>query len=517
MWVTVPAEGTSLMRKLYRGRADIVECLRTVTRGRRGRHLLVTLAALITPQLEWVYAGDSLRTGNVAVVEALLAGAGGATAAMLAALAARLQGDVRLGWIGAALACYSLVAIPATSAELVHAGVPTPVAALPLLAHLTAVVLLVCAVAGATPPRGWTAVVVALGAGGLYAGVAALAVSRPAEVAAVVTATPLPAALAGAWLLTVAALSLHAVQRRSWALWYLVVGLGLLGTAHAARVAHRFLPAAPETTLPLVRFAAIAVVLLATARLGHDALVRLSVDLDQREEELRIAQARLHRAAERDHELRSGLAGLAGATGLLRGDRPVADTTALGSALASELTRLDDLLKRGSAAVREEPRRPAGRYYRVAPVLSGLAALRVSAGMDLTVQADPALRATGSSTVLAQVVTNLLDNAARHAPGSPVRVTVHEAGDQIAIRVRDFGPGIPPGWESAVFERGIHDKRAGGSGLGLSICRRLVAGQCGTIAVGPSTPDRPGCTIVVRIPAAQTPAQVPADATVGAS
>jgi two-component system OmpR family sensor kinase len=98
-------------------------------------------------------------------------------------------------------------------------------------------------------------------------------------------------------------------------------------------------------------------------------------------------------------------------------------------------------------------------------------------------------------------VTNLIENAARHAPGSPVRLSAFRDGDEIVIRLRDFGPGVPSGREQTVFEPWVRDERAGGTGLGLHICRRLLEEAGGSIAVRPSTPQHPGCTVVVRLPA----------------
>ncbi len=87
-----------------------------------------------------------------------------------------------------------------------------------------------------------------------------------------------------------------------------------------------------------------------------------------------------------------------------------------------------------------------------------------------------------------------------------MRLSAFRDGDEIVIYVRDFGPGVPPGREQAVFEPRVCDERAGGTGLGLHICRRLLEAAGGSIAIRPTTPERVGCTVVVRLPAASAPA-----------
>jgi signal transduction histidine kinase len=125
--------------------------------------------------------------------------------------------------------------------------------------------------------------------------------------------------------------------------------------------------------------------------------------------------------------------------------------------------------------------------------------------MDVRLDVEPGLCAQGSSKTLAEVITNLLDNAAHHAPGSPVRIVALQESGHVVVRVRDFGPGVPAGQEAAVFDRGGRDRWLAGSGLGLRICRDLLAADGGIISISPSTPDCPGCTVVMRLPSPVTP------------
>jgi two-component system sensor histidine kinase KdpD len=86
---------------------------------------------------------------------------------------------------------------------------------------------------------------------------------------------------------------------------------------------------------------------------------------------------------------------------------------------------------------------------------------------------------------LDQVVTNLLENAARYAPAaSVVRITGKTAGrDRVQLTIEDEGPGVPRherGRAFAPFERGPGST---GTGVGLAICRAIVEAHGGSIAV----------------------------------
>jgi signal transduction histidine kinase len=86
-----------------------------------------------------------------------------------------------------------------------------------------------------------------------------------------------------------------------------------------------------------------------------------------------------------------------------------------------------------------------------------------------------------------QVLTNLLDNAARHSPrGGTVTIEVLLDGPAIRVRVADEGPGIPPELREKVFEafyRGRDEPERPGSGLGLAIAQAIVTAHGGRIWV----------------------------------
>jgi signal transduction histidine kinase len=117
-------------------------------------------------------------------------------------------------------------------------------------------------------------------------------------------------------------------------------------------------------------------------------------------------------------------------------------------------------------------------------------------------------RVRGDTTSLAQVVRNLVDNAARHADAS-IAVAVRQAGDQVELSVDDDGPGIPEDQRDRVFERFVRldearVRDAGGSGLGLAIVKEIVSAHGGTVTVSPAA-ALGGARFVVRLPAAAGP------------
>ncbi|MBN1261627.1 MAG: HAMP domain-containing protein [Anaerolineae bacterium] len=105
---------------------------------------------------------------------------------------------------------------------------------------------------------------------------------------------------------------------------------------------------------------------------------------------------------------------------------------------------------------------------------------------------------------LAQVLTNLLSNAARYVPaGGTVRLGAVSQDGGVLVRVSDNGVGAPPDQLPYLFERFWRGERSrsratGGSGLGLAIARRIIEGHGGRIWAEP-TPGG-GLTLLFWLP-----------------
>ncbi len=120
----------------------------------------------------------------------------------------------------------------------------------------------------------------------------------------------------------------------------------------------------------------------------------------------------------------------------------------------------------------------------------------------------------GDETRLTQIITNLLDNAAKYTPeGGHIRVLTYREGTDAVIVLADDGVGIPPDTLTHVFEiftRGAADPHApaGGLGLGLTLVERLTTLHGGRVEVSSGGAGK-GSKFTVRLPLAKSADQPP--------
>jgi len=95
----------------------------------------------------------------------------------------------------------------------------------------------------------------------------------------------------------------------------------------------------------------------------------------------------------------------------------------------------------------------------------------------LLIRADP--------TRIAQVIENIINNALKYAPLSPIDIRVSQSGARARIAICDYGPGIPTDQLEKIFQRFYrmpkHAHSGGGVGLGLFICRQIIQAHEGEI------------------------------------
>ncbi|MEZ5098757.1 MAG: HAMP domain-containing sensor histidine kinase [Thermoleophilia bacterium] len=164
----------------------------------------------------------------------------------------------------------------------------------------------------------------------------------------------------------------------------------------------------------------------------------------------------------------------------------------------AELTRLE------ASPVVDETGEPVQLDALVLEMRDRMAPLAEANGLALEADVRAAL-VHAPRRRLEQVVVNLVRNALRAlAQGGGTRITlvVRPDGDRVELGAEDDGPGIPPGEIERVFERFYRGSSAreqgSGTGLGLTIARRIVEAAGGEIAA--ETLEPRGARVVARLP-----------------
>jgi signal transduction histidine kinase len=114
----------------------------------------------------------------------------------------------------------------------------------------------------------------------------------------------------------------------------------------------------------------------------------------------------------------------------------------------------------------------------------------------------------------------LIDNALRYAPrGQPIEISAAHVGSRVAVRVADFGPGVPEDEREHVFER-FHRGKAtsieSGFGLGLAIGRELAERMGGTLELADSF-GRGACFVLTLPASPSSPSPSPAPGSAAAA
>lgn len=222
-------------------------------------------------------------------------------------------------------------------------------------------------------------------------------------------------------------------------------------------------PAVPDTPLP----AEILDLVEATQR----SLERVNTAL----------AAEKRHAAEAAHALRTPVAVLVARLDAL----PPGETT---DRLRADLTALSRTVRQVLACARADALDLAdGVRTDLVPiadsVTAALAPLAYQANMELSLSsAEPSVMATADPDGVEVALFNLVENAIVHAGSGLVEISV---GPGPMIRVRDHGPGLPPGGRRRLFEPFWRANGAppGGTGLGLAIVERLQQAQGGAVNV----------------------------------
>ena len=201
--------------------------------------------------------------------------------------------------------------------------------------------------------------------------------------------------------------------------------------------------------------------------------------------------------ADVSHELRTPLTTIRGNLALLRREPAIGDEekTDILDDMADESDRLirlvNDLLALAHA---ESGRQLQSETVWVKPLVEDVCRQARLLDPDRTITCAPLLdvAVVGDQDALKQVLLILMDNALKHSTGTITVTTTHldpkglgdPSGLNVAISIRDAGPGIDPSELPHVFERfyrGDEARDRPGIGLGLPIAKALVEAQHGTI------------------------------------
>ena len=219
------------------------------------------------------------------------------------------------------------------------------------------------------------------------------------------------------------------------------------------------------------------------------------------------------------HDLRSPLAVVTGAAQTLRDDRgldPAAQAQLLDT-ICEEAERLERMVRNllDMTRVQAGALRVKKEWVPVDELIGSARARlgKVLMGREVSVQAEPEVPFLQVDPVLfEQVLFNLLDNAAKYTPpGSPLEVKVSRGAIGARVAVLDRGPGVRREETERLFDKFFRGAQQGvaGVGLGLAICRGIVAAHGGLIQAEERSGG--GASFVIDLPIDGKPPPVPSE------
>jgi signal transduction histidine kinase len=466
----------------------------------------LVLTVILTPLLGALLLAEDLRTfSGVATTTQLVVFPTVLGAAIIIYVQYRLTGSNVVAWL---TLCLTLYAVQGVMLAGLRAGEPDPFFQRPgwvLVVDLPVAVLILVAVRLATRVR----LPIDPLSTGLLLGLVVAAVNLTANtLGPELTMTSPPVVVAEVLLLGVGVAIGHAAyligEIPRWCA--IRLGLGTLALV-ANRVASCQESSDVVNTVAVVTGVIGAVLMVAAAGSG----LRFSIQEQGRSlttlaEQLAAMEAEERANRERLHEITNSIASIAVASTLIQehDDVPPSKRRKLAKMLESESSRLARVLTTTAAkGPAPDVEAPAVNGHEpelidldevIGPLVTSQQALRRPVDWEPSGHV-----AIGDSDTVAEVVNILLDNSAKHAPGSRTRVEVDRRGDTIEIAVRDDGPGVPAEVRSRMFEWGGRGATSKGQGIGLHLASRLMTSGGNSLRLESS---RGGTSFVVGLPAA---------------
>lgn len=218
------------------------------------------------------------------------------------------------------------------------------------------------------------------------------------------------------------------------------------------------------------------------------------------------------------HELRNPLAPVVNAVSVLKQLQieagPIVAVRDVIDRQVSQMVRLiDDLLdvsRITTGKIRLE-RKPVALRNVVSHALEATQPLIQQKQHHLNVEDVRDVWISGDSVRLVQILSNVLNNAAKFTPrGGTISLATHATGNKVEIRIKDNGPGIQPLQQENIFamftqgEQGL-DRPSGGLGIGLALSRQLVTLHGGDIRVYSKGVSGQGSEFVIVLPVISKP------------
>lgn len=246
-------------------------------------------------------------------------------------------------------------------------------------------------------------------------------------------------------------------------------------------------------------------------RHAHDELTHLARDFDTMAERIEALVAH-DRSVLQDlsHELRSPLARLHLILDLARRSRDAAEANRYFEQAEQEISRLDDMtgemlaLSRLEGGIPGENREPVDLAALLRECVERAALEAQARGVGLAIEAPAPAVVSGNPLLLERALENLIANAIKFSPtGGRVELGVRQEAQQVALSIRDHGPGVPEAELASLFRplfRGSNASRADGHGLGLAIVQRVVRAHGGDVQAGNA--EGGGLVVTLNLPTA---------------
>ncbi len=159
---------------------------------------------------------------------------------------------------------------------------------------------------------------------------------------------------------------------------------------------------------------------------------------------------------------------------------------ALRNKLVGDMQSMQQMLQEGLELSRSLDASEAAQLLDLDSLLDSLCSDAIEAGQPVVYSEHTAVQLKAQPLALRRAFSNLLDNAVKY--GQRAEVSLRRDARQCHIRIRDFGPGIPPELQEAVFTpfyriEHSRSRESGGTGLGLSIARNIVLRHNGELTL----------------------------------